>query len=224
MREVRSVCDRHGVLLIADEIMCGMGRTGTLFASAAEGVVPDILTIAKGLAAGYQPLSAVLLRGAIYQAVVEGAGRFEHGHTYVGHPVACAAGLAVLELLVDGGIAARVGALGAVLESALGETFALHPHVGDMRGRGAFIGIELVKERATKRPFDPALNVAGRIKRTAMEEGLIVYPGQGCADGRAGDHVLLAPPFIWEEAQVDELMEKLARVFERVLARQGTDA
>ena len=207
---IREICDRHGVLLILDEVMCGMGRTGHLFACEADGVRPDIVTIAKGLGAGYQPIGAMLASGAIYDAIASGSGFFQHGHTYVGHPVAAAAGLAVVTAILERGLVERVRDLGAQLEAALADALGDHPHVGDLRGRGLFRGIELVEDRASKTPLDPARGVAARIKQAAFEAGLICYPMGGTRDGKRGDHVLLAPPFIMRDDQVDELVGKLA--------------
>jgi adenosylmethionine-8-amino-7-oxononanoate aminotransferase len=215
---VRKVCDRHGVLLILDEVMCGMGRTGSLFACEQEGVAPDILCIAKGLGAGYQPIGAMLCTGAIFQAIAEGSGFFQHGHTYVGHPVATAAGLAVLRAILGRGLVSRVQAMGAVLEARLHAAFGQHPHVGDIRGRGLFRGLELVEDRASKAPFDPGRGLAGRVKRAAFEAGLVCYPMSGTIDGRRGDHVLLAPPFVIAESEVDELVDKLGVALDRALA------
>ncbi|GGM15791.1 adenosylmethionine-8-amino-7-oxononanoate aminotransferase [Pseudooceanicola nanhaiensis] len=220
-RRIREICDRHGVLLILDEVMCGMGRTGTLFACEQDGIAPDITAIAKGLGAGYQPIGAMLCTGAIYRAIEQGSGFFQHGHTYLGHPVATAAALAVLGKLTDGGLVARSQAMGEVLQSALEAAFGQHPNVGDIRGRGLFRGIELVADRETKDPFAPGHNVAARVKKAAFEAGLICYPMSGTVDGRHGDHVLLAPPFIIEEAQIDELVRKLGIALE---AATGTGA
>lgn len=214
---IREICDRHGVLLILDEVMCGMGRTGTLFAAEAEGVVPDLLCIAKGLGAGIQPIGAMLVRASHYETIAAGSGFFQHGHTYLGHPVACAAGVAVMDEL-EGGVLGRVGPLGDALHAALEARFAQHPHVGDIRGRGLFCGIEFVADRETKAPFAPDRRLAPRLKAAAMAEGLMVYPMQGTVDGRRGDHVLLAPPFILEEAQIGEIVEKLGRALDTALA------
>ncbi len=216
-RRIREICDRYGVLLILDEVMCGMGRTGTLFAIEQEGISPDITAVAKGLGAGYQPIGAMLCSGRIYEAIENGSGFFQHGHTYVGHPVAAAAALAVLKRLVDDGIGARVAPMGQRLREGLQAAFGQHPHVGDIRGRGLFLGLELVADRATKAPFDPALRVAARLKAAAFDEGLICYPMSGTIDGLQGDHILLAPPFIMEDRHVDEITGKLGRALERVL-------
>jgi len=208
-RRIREICDRYGVLLILDEVMCGMGRTGSLFACAQEGVVPDIVVIAKGLGAGYQPIGALLCRQHVFDAIAEGSGSFQHGHTYMGHPTACAAALAVQEKIRDEALLDNVEAMGARLEAALHDRFGNHAHVGDIRGRGLFRALELVRDRGSKEPFDPAARLHARVKRTAMGRGLICYPSGGTADGIAGDHVLLAPPFIVGETQIDELTEKL---------------
>jgi len=215
---IREICDRYGVLLILDEVMCGMGRTGTLFACEQEGVRPDILTIAKGLGAGYQPIGAMLCSGEIYRAITEGSGFFQHGHTYMGHPVAAACGLAVLERIVDGGLLPRVRALGAQVEQKLVSALGQHPNVGDIRGRGLFWGVELVADRGSKATFDPALKIAPKIKKVAFKRGLMCYPMQGTIDGRHGDHVLLAPPFIMDEAQVGEMVEVLKASILEILA------
>ncbi|WP_349358575.1 aspartate aminotransferase family protein [Stappia sp.] len=217
-RRIREICDRHGVLLILDEVMCGMGRTGHLFACEADGVAPDILCIAKGLGAGYQPIGAMLCSAEIYRAIEEGTGFFQHGHTYIGHPAAAAAGRAVVTALVERGLVARAGAMGDTLKAALVERFGQHPHVGDIRGRGMFLGLELVADRESKAPFDPACRLNATIKKAAFANGLICYPMGGTIDGRSGDHVLLAPPFILEEAQVGELVDKLAGAIDSALA------
>jgi adenosylmethionine-8-amino-7-oxononanoate aminotransferase len=208
-RAVREVCDRHGCLLILDEVMCGMGRTGTLHACEQEGVVPDLMTIAKGLGGGYQPIGAVLAQRRIVDAMSRGSGFFQHGHTYLGHPVACAAALAVQRVIARDGLVARVRTLGSSLERKLAERFRDHPHVGDLRGRGLFRGIELVRDRASKTPFDPARQTHLRVKREGMARGLMTYPMGGTIDGERGDHVVLAPPFIAEESHLDEIVDKL---------------
>jgi adenosylmethionine-8-amino-7-oxononanoate aminotransferase len=216
-RHVRRICDRYGVLLILDEVMCGMGRCGTLWAFQPEGIVPDMATIAKGLGAGYQPVGAVLVSGRIHDAIVAGSGFFQHGHTYIGHAAACAGALAVQRRLHEGGVLARVAPLGSALERRLRAAFGDHPHVGDIRGRGLFWGLELVADRATGEPFDPALRLHARVKRAALAEGLMCYPMGGTLDGARGDHVLLAPPFIIEEPQLDELADRLGRALAAAL-------
>ncbi|WP_428512743.1 aspartate aminotransferase family protein [Roseovarius sp.] len=215
---VRELCDRHGILLILDEVMCGMGRIGTLFACEQDGIAPDICAIAKGLGAGYQPIGAMLCTGTIHDTIAEGSGFFQHGHTYLGHPTACAAAGAVLDRLLDDGLAARVAPLGEALRARLVDRFGQHPHVGDIRGRGLFQGIEFVEDRQSKAPFDPARKLHARIKAAAFEAGLICYPMGGTVDGQRGDHVLLAPPFILTEDQLDELVDKLGQAVDSALA------
>ncbi|WP_282063475.1 aspartate aminotransferase family protein [Roseobacter litoralis] len=216
-KRIREICDTYDVLLILDEVMCGMGRTGHLFACDADGIAPDILCIAKGLGAGYQPIGAMLCTGEIYETIKNGTGFFQHGHTYLGHPVAAAAGLAVVSKIVGDGLCDRARRQGEVLSKALHDQFGQHPHVGDIRGRGLFQGIEIVEDRETKTPFDPAKGYAAKIKTAAFDAGLICYPMAGTRDGRAGDHVLLAPPFIIEDSQIDELVGKLATALEQVI-------
>jgi adenosylmethionine-8-amino-7-oxononanoate aminotransferase len=217
-RRIRAICDRYGVLLILDEVMCGMGRTGALHACAQEGIAPDLMTLAKGLGGGYQPIGAVMLATRIYQAFANGSGAFQHGHTYMGHPIAAAAALAVQDVIRRDGLLANVVAMGARLERRLNERFGHHPQVGDIRGRGLFFALELVSERAGKRPFDPKVKLHARVKREAMDRGLMVYPMGGTVDGVNGDHVLLAPPFIVEAAQVDTIVERLGAALEAALA------
>ena len=216
-RRIREICDRYGILLILDEVMCGMGRTGTLHACEAEGVVPDLLVLAKGLGAGYQPIGAVLVQRRIYDAFVQGSGFFQHGHTFMAHPMACAAGLAVQKCLIEDKLLDRVAPLGEALQTALYDRFGNHPHVGNIRGRGLFQAIELVQDRATKAPFDPALGLNARIKREAFTRELLVYPMGGTIDGRLGDHVLLAPPFITTKEQIGEIVARLGRAVDAAI-------
>ena len=216
-KRIREICDQYGVLLILDEVMCGMGRTGTLFASEQDGISPDIACIAKGLGAGYQPIGAMLCSGKIYEAIANGSGFFQHGHTYIGHPTATAGGLAVVNAILNRGLLPRVQEQGAKLADALTDRFGQHPHIGDLRGRGLFRGIELVADRETKAPFEPGRGVAAKIKKAAFEAGLICYPMSGTIDGRSGDHVLLAPPFIISDAQITELTDKLATAITGVI-------
>jgi adenosylmethionine-8-amino-7-oxononanoate aminotransferase len=218
---VRELCDRHGILLILDEVMCGMGRTGTLHACEQEGVVPDLLTIAKGLGGGYQPIGAVLAQQRLVDAFRHGSGVFQHGHTYLGHAVACAAALAVQRVIQRDGLLAHVRARGQTLQALLHEAFGEHPHVGDIRGRGLFWGIELVADRASQQWVDPAQKLHVQIKRAAMAEGLLVYPMGGTVDGRCGDHVLLAPPFIASEAELEQIVQRLQRAVHRACISAG---
>ena len=210
-KRMREICDRHGILLILDEVMCGMGRTGTLFACEQDGVAPDIIAIAKALGAGYQPIGAMIASGKIYDAIVSGSGFFHHGHTYLGHAAACAGALAVQKAIDEDGLLERVRLLGERLAARLHDRFGRHENVGDIRGRGMFLGLEFVEDRGSRKPFDPTLGLNARLKANAMLEGLICYPSGGSFDGRAGDHVLLAPPYILTEGQLDELTEKLDR-------------
>ena len=209
-RRIREICDQYGVLLILDEVMCGMGRTGHLFACEADGIAPDILCIAKGLGAGYQPIGAMLCSRQIYDAIEIGSGFFQHGHTYLGHPVAAAGAVAVLKKLDSENLVKRAGTMGAKLHAALIDRFGQHPNVGDIRGRGLFQGIEIVADRETKSPYAPERRVAARIKSAAFDSGLICYPMAGTRDGKHGDHILLAPPFILGDEQVSEMTDKLS--------------
>ena len=217
-KAIRAVCDRHGVLLILDEVMCGMGRTGTLHACEQEGIVPDLLTIAKGLGGGYQPIGAVLAHQKIVDAMSAGSGYFQHGHTYLGHPVACAAALAVQQVIERDGLLAKVRARGHSLAARLASRFADHPFVGDIRGRGLFHAVELVRNRRTKTPFVPAAQLHARIKRECMARGLMTYLVAGTIDGHAGDHVLLAPPFIVEEAHLEIIVDRLHAAIDAAIA------
>ena len=221
-RRIREVCDRHGVLLILDEVMCGMGRTGTLFAYEEEGVVPDMVVIAKGLGGGYQPIGAVLVSRQIFDAIRGGSGFFQHGHTYLGHPIACAAALAVQRTVREENLLANVRLQGAALRAALEARLRSHPNVGDIRGRGLFLGVELVADRGTKATFDPALKRHLAVKREAMARGLICYPMGGTIDGRLGDHVLLAPPFIINATHVAEIVDRFSAALDAALASVRT--
>jgi adenosylmethionine-8-amino-7-oxononanoate aminotransferase len=217
-KAIREVCDRHGVLLILDEVMAGMGRCGTLHACEQEGIVPDLITIAKGLGGGFQPIGAVLAQRRIVDAMSAGSGFFQHGHTYLGHPVACAAALAVQRVIERDGLLAQVRRRGAAFETMLRERFGNHPHVGDIRGRGLFFGVELVADRATKAPFDPSKQLHARVKREGMARGLMTYPMGGTIDGRQGDHILLAPPFIAGEDHLAEIVRRLREAVDAAVA------
>lgn len=221
LQGVRELCTRHGILLILDEVMCGMGRTGTLHACEQEGVVPDLMAIAKGLGGGYQPIGAVLAQGRIVDAFARGSGLFQHGHTYIGHAVACAAALAVQQVMARDHLLEAVMHQGQGLHERLQAAFGQHPHVGDLRGRGLFRGVELVADRATKAPFDPALKLHARIRREAMARGLMVYPMGGTIDGRLGDHVLLAPPFIATDDDLDRIVQRLRAAVDAAIAGLG---
>jgi adenosylmethionine-8-amino-7-oxononanoate aminotransferase len=216
-RAVREICDRHGALLILDEVMCGMGRTGTTHAWEQEGIAPDIQAIAKGLGGGYQPIGAMLARGAIIDTIRAGSGAFQHGHTYLAHPLACAAALEVQQVIRNEHLLDRVKERGRQLEQRLAERFGNHRHVGDIRGRGLFWAIELVADRARRTPFDPALKLNQKIKAAAFANGLGCYPSGGTMDGRRGDHVMLAPPYIATPDEIDLIVEKLGSAVDVVL-------
>ena len=215
---VREICDRHGVLWIADEVMCGMGRTGSLYAVEQEGAVPDLMVIAKGLGGGYQPIGAVLAPERVIAPLRDGSGFFQHGHTYLGHPTACAAALAVQRVIERDHLLDNVRERGEQLMARLRERLGSHPHVGDLRGRGLFAGVELVADRVTKTPVDPAKRLHARIKARAFSNGLLVYPMGGTVDGLYGDHVLLAPPFICTAADIEVIVERLAVSIDEALA------
>jgi adenosylmethionine-8-amino-7-oxononanoate aminotransferase len=216
-RRVREICDRHGILLILDEVMCGMGRTGTLHACEQEGVAPDLMAIAKGLGGGYQPVGAVLVGSRIIDAIGAGSGFFQHGHTYIGHPVACAAALAVQQIFTRDRLIERCAVQGARLRRELDDAFRDHPNIGDVRGRSLFQAVELVANRGSKASFDPALKLAGRVRKAAMDVGLLCYPMGGTIDGARGDHVLLAPPFIVSDDELDLLIERLVEAVDTAI-------
>jgi adenosylmethionine-8-amino-7-oxononanoate aminotransferase len=210
LRRVREICDRYDVLLILDEVMCGAGRTGSFLACEQDGVVPDLVTLAKGLAGGYQPIGAVLCAQRVYDAFASGSGAFVNGHTYSAHAIACAAALAVQQVIREESLLDRVREAGSYLRSRLVERLGTHWAVGDVRGRGLLMAVELVAERGTKTPFDPGRRMSARVKGAAFERGLLVYPGSGTVDGRRGDHVLLAPPYNVTDREIDVIVERLA--------------
>jgi adenosylmethionine-8-amino-7-oxononanoate aminotransferase len=214
---ISAICDRHGALLILDEVMCGMGRTGTMHAWEQEGVAPDIQVIAKGLGGGYQPIGGILIAGRIVEAVRAGSGGFLHGHTYQAHPVACAGALEVQRIIRERNLVANVRGMGARLEQALTERLGNHPHVGDIRGRGLFWAVEFVRDRATKQVFDPALRLNERVKQAALAGGVAIYPMGGTIDGRQGDHVIVAPPYIATEDDMSEIVDRLGRGIDAAL-------
>ncbi len=217
-KRIREICDRHGVLFIADEIMCGMGRTGAMFALEADGVTPDIVAVAKGLGGGYQPIGAMLVADRIVEAIRTGSGGFMHGHTYLGHPLACAAALAVQDVIENEDLLDAVVRQGARLKSGLEQALGQHPNVGDIRGRGLLLGVEFVRDRETKAPFDPALKLNQAIKRAAMARGVVVYPMPGTIDGTRGDHIVLAPPYTANDAEIDAIVQATAEAVPAALA------
>lgn len=216
-KRIREICDKHGVLLILDEVMCGMGRTGTLFACEQDGITADMITIAKGLGAGYQPIGALMVSKTIFEAINKGTGFFQHGHTYIGHATACAAALKVQEIIERDKLLDNVKDKSKKLFKTLGDTFGNHKNVGDIRGRGLFIGIELVEDRASKKPFDPKLAIPAKIKKAAMDLGLMCYPFGGTIDGKNGAHILLAPPYIMEDKHVGEITSNLEKAVKSIL-------
>jgi adenosylmethionine-8-amino-7-oxononanoate aminotransferase len=219
-RKIREICDRYGVLLILDEVMCGSGRTGSFLACEQENVAPDILTLAKGLGGGYQPIAAVMCSSDVYETITKGSGSFVHGHTYSAHPLACAAALAVQQIIRDDAMLDNVTVRGAQLRDRLLARFGNHPHVGDVRGRGLLQAIELVEHRDTKVPFSPGRKIGAAIKKSALETGLLIYPGSGTIDGTSGDHILLAPPYNVDGQTIDLIVEKLGHAVDAALGGQ----
>jgi adenosylmethionine-8-amino-7-oxononanoate aminotransferase len=216
-RRIREICDRHGVLMILDEVMCGSGRTGTFLACEQDGVVPDIVTLGKGLGGGYQPIGAVVCASGVYEAVANGSGALKHGQTYNAHPVGCAAALAVQQIIEREGLLGRVRVAGERLRALLIQRFSDHDNIGDIRGRGLLLAVELVAERESKAPFDPELCLHERAKSEAFERGLLIYPGGGTADGRSGDHILIAPPYNVTDEQLEMIVDLLADTIDAVL-------
>jgi adenosylmethionine-8-amino-7-oxononanoate aminotransferase len=216
--KMREICDRHGALLILDEVMSGMGRVGTMHAWEQEGVTPDIQVVAKGLGGGYQPIGGILVQGRVIETIRDGSGGFMHGHTYQAHPMACAAALAVQEVIAEENLLANVNTMGAVLEAGLTERLGNHRHVGDIRGRGLFWAIELVQDRASKAVFDPTLKINERVKREAYARGLGCYPMGGTIDGLRGDHVILAPPYNVTQEEVGMILDRFGAAVEAALA------
>jgi adenosylmethionine-8-amino-7-oxononanoate aminotransferase len=217
-RAVRAVCDRYGALLILDEVMCGMGRTGTLHAWEQEGIAPDIQAVAKGLGGGYQPIGAILASERVVAPLREGSGAFAHGHTYLAHPIACAAALEVQRVIAEEDLLARVRSAGALLERRLTERFGNHRHVGDIRGRGLFQALELVTDRGSRTPFDPGLRLHARVRQAAFARGLVCYPMGGTIDGVRGDHVILAPPYIATDDEIDVIVERVGAAVDDAIA------
>ncbi len=219
LKRIREICDRYGVLLVFDEVMCGMGRTGYMYACLEDQVTPDIITTAKGLGGGYMPIGGLLIHGRIYRAIAEGSGMLKHGHTYAGHTLACAGALAVQQVIAQEGLLENVRRRGAELRTRLEDRFGQHPHVGDIRGRGLFLGLELVADRETKATLDPAAKTWLKIRQAGMAEGLLCYPSGGCVDGKNGDHIILAPAYNITEGQLDEIIDKLSAAVGKVLGR-----
>ena len=213
---VREICDRYGVLMIADEVMCGVGRCDAWRALSIDGVTPDIMAIAKGLAGGYMPLGAAVYQERLYERIVEAHGEVISGHTYTGHTTACAAGLAVQNIIRRDKLVDKASSDGRYLRAQLGETIGDLDFVGDIRGRGLFIGIELVADRASKEPFDPELQLFARVRERAFDNGLICYPMGGNVDGVRGDQVILSPPYTATRAELDEIIDKFGLSLKQV--------
>ncbi len=217
-KRVREICSRHGALLILDEVMCGMGRSGTMHAWEQEGVSPDIQMVAKGLGGGYQPIGGILIAGHVIEGLRAGTGAFMHGHTYQAHPLACAAALAVQQVIREDDLLANVRAMGARLEAGLTDRLGNHAHVGDIRGRGLFWAIELVADRASKAVFDPALKMHERLAMAALDRGLAIYPMGGTIDGVRGNHVIASPPYNATAAEIDAIVARLGDAVDAVVA------
>jgi adenosylmethionine-8-amino-7-oxononanoate aminotransferase len=217
-KRISEICKQYDVLLILDEVMCGMGRTGTMFACEQEGITADLITIAKGLAAGYQPIGALMVSDRIYNGIYNGTGFFQHGHTYLGHTLACATALKVQEIISRDGLLAHVNTVGSLLKQRLEQEFANHPAVGDIRGRGLFIGMELVSNRESKTPFLPERAIQKKVKQIALQEGLMCYPMGGTIDGKLGDHIMLAPPFIMTESDIPFIVNTLKFAIDGAIA------
>lgn len=219
-KAMKAMCDQHGALLILDEVMCGMGRTGTLHAWEQEGVLPDIQCIGKGLAGGYQPCSAVLAGERVVSAMSDAGATFTHGHTFGNHAVVSAAALAVQNIIARDGLVANAHDQGCYLGAALRRRLGNHSHVGDVRGRGLFWGVEFVRDRATKEPFDPSLMIAKLVHEEAMAERnggpMMIYYGQGCAGNRRGDHVMIMPAYHVDAQMIDVMVEKLGDAVDAV--------
>ncbi len=217
-KRIYDICKKYDVLLILDEVMCGMGRTGTLFACEQDGITADLITVAKGLGAGYQPIGAVMISGKIYDAIYQGTGYFQHGHTYIGHALACATSLKVQEIIQRDQLLTQVQRLGEALEARLRQKLGEHPYVGDIRGRGLFWGIELVENKTTKAAFSPERTINSKIKKIAKSHGLLCYPMGGTIDGQTGDHVMLAPPYIMQESQIEFMVDTVLRSINEAIA------
>ncbi|MFB6506651.1 aspartate aminotransferase family protein [Streptomyces sp. NPDC002466] len=217
LSRVKEVCHRHGVLLVLDEVMAGLGRTGQHFAYLDDSVVPDIVTVGKGLAAGYAPVSAVLIGPHVHQALAAGSGVLQNGQTNVNHTLACAVALEVQRTIVDDDLLGNVRKQGEHLRRSLAERFSGNPAVGDIRGRGLFVGIEFVDPEDGHSPLDGGARLSSAMKRTGLERGVLLYPGHGTVDGETGNHLLLAPPFIAETGDIDEMVARLGEVVDACL-------
>ena len=217
-KRIREICDTYGILFIADEVMCGMGRTGSLFALEQEGIAADITTLAKGLGAGYQPIAAVMAAENVIRIIKDGSGTLWNGHTYMSHAIATAGALAVQQVIEEENLLSNVCMRGEQLREGLQTRLGQNPHVGDIRGRGLFWTAELVEDSATKKPFEATLGLAPKIQKIALDLGLMCYPSQGCADGTLGDHVLLAPAYTSTREEIEAICDLITQAIETALA------
>ena len=217
-KRIREICDTYGILFIADEVMCGMGRTGSLFALQQEGIAADITTLAKGLGAGYQPIAAVMAAENVIRMIKDGSGTLWNGHTYMSHAIATAGALAVQQVIEEENLLSNVRMRGEQLREGLQTRLGQNPHVGDIRGRGLFWTAELVEDSATKKPFEATLGLAPKIQKIALDLGLMCYPSQGCADGTQGDHVLLAPAYTSTREEIEAICDLITQAIETALA------
>ena len=217
-KRIREICDTYGILFIADEVMCGMGRTGSLFALEQEGIAADITTLAKGLGAGYQPIAAVMAAENVIRIIKDGSGTLWNGHTYMSHAIATAGALAVQQVIEEENLLSNVRMRGEQLREGLQTRLGQNPHVGDIRGRGLFWTAELVQDSATKKPFEATLGLAPKIQKIALDLGLMCYPSQGCADGTQGDHVLLAPAYTSTREEIETICDLITQAIETALA------
>lgn len=224
LKRIREICDQYDVLMVADEIMSGSGRAGELYTSPMHGADPDLITMAKGLGGGFQPIGAIVVSDKIRCAIEDGSGVLKHGLTYMGHPVACAAALAVQRFIAEHDVLANVRTQGDYLMEQLRRVLADHPHVGDIRGQGLFVGVELVSDPMTKQTFDPKLQLHAVLKRTALQHGLMVYPGGGTVDGVHGDHVVLAPAYTVSASEIDEIVARLQTSIDDAVAQVHKEA
>ena len=213
-KAMREVCDRYGVLLLMDEIMSGVGRTGTFFAFEQEGVSPDICTIGKGLGGGYAPIAGILMSKRIVDVLRNGTGSFKNGFTYQAHPVSTAIALSVQKIIRRDGLVEQCRLMGIVLENLLKETLSVCKYVGNIRGRGLFWGIEFVEDKETKKTFDPEYGFGVKMQKRAFELGVAIYPGLATVDGKRGDHVLLCPPYTVTEAELTVIVKVVRRAYE----------
>ncbi|KOS44371.1 hypothetical protein ACN38_g4734 [Penicillium nordicum] len=220
-KAIRKVCDKYRVLLILDEIMCGASRTGTMHAWQQEDIVPDIQAMQKGLCGGFIPLSAILMNHKVFQELHNNSGAFCHGQTFQAHILGAAASLRVQQILVEDNLIRASREKGDYLMQRLNKSIRELPHVGDIRGRGLFVGIEFVKDKQTKESFDPCEGIAYRVRQAIFDRDVAIYPGTGSVDGVRGDHIIIAPPFTVPKADLDRIVDILEEAFTEVFATTG---